>query len=70
MREGENIYTWIKFTNPADSVYVNTSISVLSPINYELSKLNVGNKDYIDRTYLIISIPDEFKSSLYDTNRK
>ena len=44
MRESENIYTWIKFTNPADSVYVNTSISVLSPTNYESAELNVGIK--------------------------
>ena len=62
MNEGENIYTWIKFSDPVDTVYVTTSCSLeLHPVNYELSNLNEGNKYYIDREYTLTTIPDEYK---------
>ena len=62
INNNENVYTWIKFSNPADTLYVNSSsISDLCPENYELSKLDVGNKYYIDRNYTLDTIPYEYK---------
>jgi hypothetical protein len=62
IRSGENIYTWIKFSSPNDTVYVTTSsVSEINPQNYEVSKLIEGNKYYIDRDYVLDSIPDEFE---------
>ena len=37
-----NVYTWIKFSNPHDTVYISTpSISNINPAGYKLSNLNV-----------------------------
>jgi hypothetical protein len=59
---GENNYAWIKFTNSTDTVYVTTSaVSNITPTNYVLSKLNVGNNYYVDRTYTLLTIPDKYK---------
>ena len=57
-----NVYTWIKFSNPYDTVYISTpSISNINPANYELSNLNIGNLYYVDRTYTLTSVPNEYK---------
>ena len=62
LHTGDSIYTWIKFSNAVDTVKViNTSISSIIPTTYELSKLNVGNKYYIDRDFTLTGIPDEYK---------
>jgi Glycosyl hydrolases family 31 TIM-barrel domain/Glycosyl hydrolase family 31 C-terminal domain len=59
---GENNYAWIKFTNSTDTVYIATSsVSNITPSNYVLSKLNVGNNYYVDRSYTLSTIPDEYK---------
>jgi hypothetical protein len=61
LREGENVYTWIKFSNSADTVkIITTSISDIAPNNYESSKLAEGHKYYVDREYTLMSIPDEY----------
>ena len=58
----ENIYTWIKFSDPADTIYVNTACDLgLYPDNYELSNLNEGNKYYIDRDFTLTTVPDAYK---------
>jgi len=62
LRDGENVYTWIKFSSPTDSVFVATnSVSDINPETYVLSKLNVGNEQYIDRGFKLSIIPDEYK---------
>ena len=62
INDNENVYTWIKFSNPADTVYVINSCSLdLYPADYELSNLTEGNRYYIDRPYTITSVPDEYK---------
>lgn len=63
LRDGENVYTWIKFSNSTDTVKViTTSVSNITPNNYELSKLDIGNKYYVDRDFTITSFPDEYKN--------
>ncbi|MGE5806885.1 MAG: TIM-barrel domain-containing protein [Ignavibacteria bacterium] len=62
LRDGEKVYTWIKFNSPTDSVFVATSsVSDINPTTYKLSKLNVGNEQYIDRGFKLSIIPDEYK---------
>ena len=64
INDNENVYTWIKFSNPADTVYVINSCSLdLNPANYELSNLDEGSKYYVDRDFTLITIPDEYKGS-------
>ncbi len=51
-----------KTINPANAVYVNTTqVSDIHPTGYQVSKLNVGNQYYIDRTFTLTAIPDEYK---------
>ena len=60
--EGENIYTWIKFSSPSDTVYVNNACSLdLHPDNYEFSSLADGNEYYVDRTFTLTTIPAEYQ---------
>ena len=64
MSDDQNVYTWIKFSNPADTVYVTTDCALdIHPVNYELSILNEGegNEYYIDRVYTPITIPEKYK---------
>ena len=63
MSDDKNVYTWIKFSNPADTLYVTTDCALdIHPVKYELSNLNETNKYYIDRDeYTLITIPDEYK---------
>ena len=63
MADDKNVYTWIKFSDPADTVYVTISCNPdLYPVNYELSNLNEGNEYYVDREYTLTTIPDEYKN--------
>ena len=65
MSDDKNIYTWIKFSDPADTIYLTTDCALdIHPVNYELSILNEGegNEYYIDRVYTPITIPEEYKS--------
>ena len=63
IKNNENIYTWIKFSNSANIININTSsISGLHPTKYELSSLNIGNQYYIDRPlYTLTDIPPEYQ---------
>jgi Glycosyl hydrolases family 31 TIM-barrel domain/Glycosyl hydrolase family 31 C-terminal domain len=64
MSDDKNVYTWIKFSNPADTLYVTTDCALdIHPVNYELSILNEGegNEYYIDRVYIPITIPEKYK---------
>ena len=62
MNDSGNVYTWIKFSNPADTVYINNICNLnLYPLNYQLSSLNAGNGFYVDRTYVLTSVPDEYR---------
>ncbi|MFZ1289758.1 MAG: TIM-barrel domain-containing protein [Melioribacteraceae bacterium] len=63
MTESDNVYTWIKFSNSANSVHVTTNCALnLFPENYELSSLCEGNKYYVDRDYTITTMPDKYRN--------
>ena len=61
----QNVYTWIKFSDQTDTVYITTTTCPLDlhPVNYEQSILNEGNRYYIDREYVLTAIPEEYKGS-------
>ena len=63
LNSNENVYTWIKFTDPANTVNIRTTSCALnlSPDNYAISNLNEGNEYYIDRDFTLTNVPDEFK---------
>ena len=62
VNENENIYTWIKFSSPSDTVYVTNNCNIdLYPASYELSNLVEGSKYYIDRDYILNTVPNEYK---------
>ena len=59
----DNVYTWIKFSNPTNSIQVTTYCSLdLHPENYEVATLNEGSTYYTDRDYSITSIPDHYRN--------
>ncbi|MCB0748739.1 MAG: hypothetical protein KDC90_14860, partial [Ignavibacteriae bacterium] len=58
-----NIYTWIKFSNLVDTIYVSNNCPLdLHPNNYETSFLNEGSKYYVDRAYTITSMPNNYRN--------
>ena len=60
----QNIYTWIKLNDAGDTIYITNNITCdlnLHPEKYELSSLNEGNIYYIDRDYILSTVPDEYK---------
>lgn len=62
LRNGENIYTWIKISGTFDSIFVNQTCALsLYPSNYQLSNLTSGNTYYVDRTYKLVSIPTRYQ---------